>query len=421
MMSPDDTPPSSQASMTAGADHARNASRNAQTVPLEVCPTTVSTLDHPLLLPENTTEESAMMQHIMDLKLQLAECLSSNDTLRHRNRMLTKHNDQLIQEGSELAADLDAAYAQITKLKRERDEAVRDLTRARMLQIRQDSSRRAKLLADKDNSGDIQSENGSGRSLHVSKSKSGTNSFKDANNKGGNWLSRLGVNFKASSSHHGDISPSPPTKVVDPNSSSFKLTKTASIATLQSISDSTRNLFNNSTLSFLSSDTLGLSSESLAVVDHRRGQQQQQQQQRQRSSSSLLAANEDSLPGRRSSIACTGAPSCTDTKDANSLAMTTTKQAQERYMYAHRNTDRDVQDFLSRHSMSSIDSGLIGESDSEEEFDDYLANEVPRDRHASACTRRERQDDGDEDSQDYDACNDNAKSTTAPPARTKLS
>ena len=79
---------------------------------------TVSTSDHPLLLPENNTEESATMQHIMDLKLQLAECLSANDTLHHRNQILTRHNDQLIQEGSELAADLDAAYAQITKLKR---------------------------------------------------------------------------------------------------------------------------------------------------------------------------------------------------------------------------------------------------------------------------------------------------------------
>ena len=102
-----------------GGHASSHAIHNAQTGPLEVCPTTVSTSDHPLLLPENATEESsAMMQHIMDLKLQLAECLSSNDTLRHRNHILTRHNDQLIQEGSELAADLDAAYAQITKLKR---------------------------------------------------------------------------------------------------------------------------------------------------------------------------------------------------------------------------------------------------------------------------------------------------------------
>lgn len=39
--------------------------------------------------------------------------------------------------------------------------------------------------------------------------------------------------------------------------------------------------------------------------------------------------------------------------------------------YSHRNTDKDVREFLSRHSLAS-DGSLFGESDSEEEFDDYL-------------------------------------------------
>ena len=316
-----------------------------------------------------------MMQQIMDLKLQLAECLAENDTLKHKNGLLTKHNDELIREGSDLANDLDGAYTKITKLKHERDEAVRHLTRAQMLQIRRDSRRAKLLLAGNDSSADTQSGNGSSGSLDEAKSKSGTNSY-DAN-KGGSWLSRLSVNFRASSLNTDGISSSSSTKVVDPNSSSSssKITKTTSIATLQSISDSTRNLFNNSTLSFLSSD-LGLSSESPRVaVKQRRGQGDG-------SSSSLLAAN-DILPGRRSSIIMDAA-SCSEAMEANSSAVNcnasktkTTNEVEGRY--AHRSTDRDVQDFLSRHSMSSINSGLLGESDSEEEFDDYFVD-VPKDR-----------------------------------------
>ena len=80
------------------------------------------------------TNESELPQ-LLDLKLQLAEALSANDTLRHQTTLLTKHNDRLTLEKTELSSDLDSAYEQITKLKKERDEAVRDLTRARMLQM----------------------------------------------------------------------------------------------------------------------------------------------------------------------------------------------------------------------------------------------------------------------------------------------
>ena len=377
--------PRRSVSMTGGAGgHARNASRNAQTVPLEVCPTTVCTLGHPLLPYDtitDTTDNSTMTQYIMDLKLQLAECLSANDTLRHQNRMLTKHNDQLIREGSKLATDLDEAYAQITTLKRERDEAVRDLTRARMLQIRQDSSRRAKLLADK--------EKGSEKSGDAAGSKSqlsGTSSCKDAgNNKGGNWLSRLSIHIKPSSSSNHDSlsSTSSSNNIMEPSSSSSE----AAAASLQSISTSTRNLFNGSILSFLTAD---LGSESLLVDPSKSN-----------SNSSLLAVN-DVLPGRRSSLVMVGATKSdyyTNDQNSNNSDATMTCHSG----HSRGNTDKDVQGFLSRMSMSS-DASLFGESDSEEEFDDYLF----QDHH-----HRRYQDDDESDDEDDEDAQDHKKSFDA--------
>ena len=90
-------------------------------------------------------ENIAATRQIMDLKLQLADLMSKNDTLEHENRQLFDAKSRLETDRDDLKLDLDKAYDRISRLKRERDEAVRDLTRARMLQIREDS-RRAKLL-----------------------------------------------------------------------------------------------------------------------------------------------------------------------------------------------------------------------------------------------------------------------------------
>lgn len=90
-------------------------------------------------------ENIAATRQIMDLKLQVADLLSKNDTLEHENRQLFDSKSRLETDRDDINLDLDKAYDRISRLKRERDEAVRDLTRARMLQIREDS-RRAKLL-----------------------------------------------------------------------------------------------------------------------------------------------------------------------------------------------------------------------------------------------------------------------------------
>ena len=90
-------------------------------------------------------ENIAATRQIMDLKLQVADLLSKNDTLEHENRQLFDSRSRLETDRDDIKLDLDKAYDRISRLKRERDEAVRDLTRARMLQIREDS-RRAKLL-----------------------------------------------------------------------------------------------------------------------------------------------------------------------------------------------------------------------------------------------------------------------------------
>lgn len=90
-------------------------------------------------------ENIAATRQIMDLKLQVADLLSKNDALEHENRQLLDDKSRLETDRDDTKLDLDKAYDRINHLKRERDEAVRDLTRARMLQIREDS-RRAKLL-----------------------------------------------------------------------------------------------------------------------------------------------------------------------------------------------------------------------------------------------------------------------------------
>ena len=93
------------------------------------------------LIHENITAT----RQIMDLKLQVADLLSANDTLAHEKRLLTDAKRHLEVDCADIKSDLDKAYECIGRLKKERDEAVRDLTRARMLQIREDS-RKTMLL-----------------------------------------------------------------------------------------------------------------------------------------------------------------------------------------------------------------------------------------------------------------------------------
>ena len=93
------------------------------------------------LIHENITAT----RQIMDLKLQVADLLSANDTLAHEKRLLTDAKCRLEVDRADIKSDLDKTYECIGRLKKERDEAVRDLTRARMLQIREDS-RKTMLL-----------------------------------------------------------------------------------------------------------------------------------------------------------------------------------------------------------------------------------------------------------------------------------
>ena len=331
------------------------ASCEAQTG--DFSPPPKATIDHPL-----SAESNAATRQILDLKLQLAECLAENDTLKHRNSLLSRQNDELIKEGSDLAVDLERAYGRIANLKKEREKAVRDLTRARMLQIRQDS-RRAKLLLDGGkNPGNTQPGNG-GSDKSLDASKSALNQDASSNtNKSRSWLSRLSVNFKASTTnecnHDSFSSTTSFTKQADPSSSA--LTKTTSTATISSLSSSTRNLFNNSTLSFLSSE---LGNEAPVGQNH---------------SNSSLALNEI-LPGKRPSmVQVDGASSSNAGLDASASANCRASpkcQRRQQGRYSHRNTDKDVREFLSRHSLPS-DASLFGESDSEEEFDDYVVQQT---------------------------------------------
>ena len=87
------------------------------------------------LIHENITAT----RQIMDLKLQVADLLSANDTLAHEIRLLADAKCRLEMDCTDIKSDLDKAYECIGSLNKERDEAVRDLTRARMLQIREDS------------------------------------------------------------------------------------------------------------------------------------------------------------------------------------------------------------------------------------------------------------------------------------------